>query len=703
MQIDFFLARVALVLMSLVFIHSARADIETKRAHIESTTPLLIELRNKDWNQNPSAKDRSFLFIKDSNSGSILTVELVESSENSNVFKGIFQVGLSLGKPVLPEIYLPTDDVLKSKNPSLVGSRLIQSKQLKRAAHFLRRSLENPNQQILSVYQTSNDALDAYRRYLAAKQRLAATQPNTSLQQKFDSNPEDGNALAQKLSAVELAKIRMEKEAEEQERLRKQRQQEVEDELNRKRLAEQQLGEQEKAKRRAQAEQFAKRALKAYEAEDYKKAQALFEKSLELDPNQKVYLYQYGITLFRLEKFDEAIIRLQLAEGPDVSEPEKNYFLGLSYMRTKDKSKAIEAFDKTAKSKEPTLGPAASFYKGVIRYNFEEYPEAKADFQEVLDTSQDPELDKQADEYIEKIAMAMQFQEQAKRKFFVNSLLAYNYDSNVLQTDPTGVFGGDPLGFASSRSLVSAGLDYRFLFNERYESQVKVSVLDMRSANAQVQAADPTILSVSVPFKYRGTWGGRGYQLGTSLSYDAISLNGAAAINTAGLKFDGNLFSSETRLQSLQIQFQTDQNQIPTAVGDFDANAQRVSLLYASTHFLNSGKTKSWNWDLGAIVNNAVGRQLRNQRLSAGVGYSSPFYFQTSANIKASVFSLNFQDHLQDRSDFNASLAATLSRPLSSWISALAVLNLMANQSTVSTTQFEKSSLILGVTMNPSF
>lgn len=684
-----------------------------QRTSIESNRALIIEYSQKQWNQNPKSIESAFIILKDSTTQKMLTVQLSETAPDSGVFKGQFTVSLSQGKPLLPEVFVPPMAVLKSPKATEESSKLIAAGKLKRAAHVLFRSLIRPEQQIMSVHDSKESALEAYNKYIterdafeakqAAKKSEVTSSPTSQLNSRLDSDAQQKMIDAQKLSALEAEKIRLAALAQDQELKRKR---EIEAEEEKSRLLKEQQAAMSAAKQQQQkdlAKKVAERALQLYLKDDFAKAEPLFKKSLELDPNNNLYYYQYAITLFRLEKFESSLVMLEMSNHPDVNKFERDYFKALCHVRLNNKKSAIENFDKVIVGNDPVLAPASEFYKGVLFFNYEEYVPARKSFERVLDTSKDPALDNQSEEYIEKIANIQQFNAQKKKKVFINFLMGGNYDSNVLQTDPTGVFGGNPLGYAAVRSLVSLGADVRALYTPKHEVTIKASVLDMRSDNASVQSADPTIVSAAIPYKYRGELFGKGFQLATTASYDSISLNSVAAIQTTSLKFETTHIMSESYLQGFLLQFQSDASTIEGATGDGDPTSSRIQFNYTSSHFLNKAKNKAWIYDAGLISNNALGKNLRNQRLSLGATHLRPWYLQTNLSLRGALFGLQFADRDDKRLDINAGITATLTRPINSWMSGLFTTTVMLNDSNVDINSFQKYSMILGLTMTPSF
>src|SRR5690606_25651953 len=176
------------------------------------------------------------------------------------------------------------------------------------------------------------------------------------------------------------------------------------------------------------------------------------------------YYFQYGVTLYRLEEFNKSLIYLKIANENDPKNSELYYFMALNHLRLKEFPQAVGNFDTAIASGDQVIAPSSHFYKGVVYYTTEEYEKSKDSFQMVLDTSSDARLDRQAEEYIERILRIQQFRDLQSKPFNITSMLAVQNDSNVLGIDPTGGSSGSATDVEGNRLLATFEFGYRPIF-----------------------------------------------------------------------------------------------------------------------------------------------------------------------------------------------------------------------------------------------
>ena len=122
------------------------------------------------------------------------------------------------------------------------------------------------------------------------------------------------------------------------------------------------------------------------------------------------------MTLYRNEKFNEALVIFKIIEDEEQYKAEKPYYMGLTHYRLNELDAALAQFQEVKKHNHEVLSPAASFYEGLILFNQEKYEEAKAPFEFVLDNSKNPKLDEKAESYLDKIAGLMIFKKKQSKK-----------------------------------------------------------------------------------------------------------------------------------------------------------------------------------------------------------------------------------------------------------------------------------------------
>ena len=128
------------------------------------------------------------------------------------------------------------------------------------------------------------------------------------------------------------------------------------------------MTEQQKAERRARAAKLNAEGQEFYEHGDFVNAEKKFKEAVDLDPDAHEYYYKYGVTLYRNQKFNDALVALKLSKVESNQELEKKYYIGLVHYRLAELDNALHQFQEIVKSKDSTLAPSALFYAGVILF-----------------------------------------------------------------------------------------------------------------------------------------------------------------------------------------------------------------------------------------------------------------------------------------------------------------------------------------------
>ncbi|MEN0057240.1 MAG: tetratricopeptide repeat protein, partial [Bdellovibrio sp.] len=215
------------------------------------------------------------------------------------------------------------------------------------------------------------------------------------------------------------------------------------------------LSETERLQRKARAEVLAQEALRLYERKDFQGASNKFKEAIALDPENNKYYYQYGVSLFQIQDYPKSLVALSMAEDGSFSRTDRNYFIGMNHFRMKEDEKALKYFIEVRDQDDLNVSPTASFYAGVLQYNTGSYPDAKTSFNYVLDKSQDPQMDRRAEGYLEKIDAIEQFNNKFKDKWTYSLYAGLSYDSNILNIAAANA----PTDLAGWRALYGASLE----------------------------------------------------------------------------------------------------------------------------------------------------------------------------------------------------------------------------------------------------
>lgn len=673
---------------------------------INPTKSIQIDFKYPPFNKNPNEIENAVLFFKDTISGKIMKINLQEKSANSSVFQGQFIISWSNSGELQAEIYLPPQKTAQSKDAgSIVG--MINEGTLPRKPYFLRN--EN-GKQLLTIYNSPEQATAAYDNY--RKVILAASTPANPV--PILNKPLIDKSVLEAQRAQELAKAKalQEQRSREQELLRKQLEETErirQDELKKQQLA---LAEQEIIKRKAQAKKLAENALKLYKAGKFLEAEEKFKQSTELDPNNNAYHYQYGITLYKIDKFNEAIVALKLsADNADINPNEKTFYKGLCYMKLKEFDSSLSEFKKVSVSKDTNLAPTATFFSGVILFTKQKYKEAKVEFEKTLEISNDPKMSDQADSYIEQIANIEQFEEKRKKRFTLDLGTGVMYDSNVLQLSNSSA-SATALNKAGIRGLLNVGLEYRALFTESYESTFQYTYTDMYTqttgfkSDANLQKADPLMMQYKLPTKFKFKMFDKPFQLSLTPGLDIVNLNiddtpmRERILNSTYLATDQTFVINPNYITTVSLEFRNDDSRIPS---DDASSAYKTTLANNHILFLDQKKTEAWliNWDF--INNNAHGDEKKYIKYDLSLGFMMPHHEKNSFVTMLALTSSNYSKSSTNRKDSGYTLTTSYSHPFTESIKGGASLSYNNNKSTVDTSTYDKFTISTTVSWTGDF
>ena len=557
-------------------------------------------------------------------------------------------------------------------------------------------------QNVLKIYDTSaqaREALELYKYELEQrKKRGYARRPN-------DPTPE-----APILDAEDLAK----KERQRKEAIRLQEERlrlaQIEEKKRRDRLRElSRLKKVELEKRKNEARRLAAAAVKQFKANNFEKAVSLFEKAVTLDPSDRSYYFLYGVSLYRINKFNLSIVILLQAVGKAVKIADRDFYIGLNYYRIKESQKAHLEFDKVKKADPKNIGSTAAFYSGIVHMQDKEYNEAKDEFQWVLDNSQDPKLDQKAEEMIEKVLALQKIEKLAKTKNFVNALFGLQYNSNILSSSESAQDIGTATNVGGGRILAVGGYRYRPYYKEKEELSIKYSTVYQYSFRASFTAADAFLNTLTVPYVRKGTLFGKGAKYSVEPGYELLNLD----VNTDGKReriLDSILLNSDMSLvmgpnwvSVYKFQYRNDDSKLTITDAADDASANRYILKTTQSIFLNKKKDKASLNTFGIQWNDADGQNNNWFRFDLGTSYVMPFYWDSSMILGLSYFNLGYSDRTDNRTDNNYNLSFTLSKPINDEFTALFTGGYIRNDSNVADNEFTQWTVMSAISYNGAF
>lgn len=661
------------------------------RPVISSDRAVELSFANKAWNQDSLRIETGRLYLIDPKSKKALRLEIQETGPDSGEFRGLYSLDLR-GVEFSPEIYVVKDPKVDADKGQPL-QKLMETKAIERKPYVLRRNLQG--QQSLTVFNSREEAekiVETYEEKVAAQNRLGVR-----------------TAAERVLEAEQLAAVEAERKAREQanrERERERRQLEEQERLKAEERKRQQeaMSAAERAKREADARAFAEAALDFYRVGQFKLANEKFEKAVELDPNNKGYYYQYGVSLYKLEDFNKALVYLRLAEGKGFDPVERDFYVGLCHFRLKEYPRAIQVFQKVEATNHPQLAASGAFYIGMVKFDELRYEEAKEDFSRVLDTSNDPALDRRAEDMMEKIDQILQFAKNKERKFIVTGVIGPQYDSNVLQISDSSSDQGTGSSKASPRMLYGGSLLFRPIYEQQYEFGLKAATNYIYTTDDKLSKYDSWTITVTAPFTFKGTVFSKGYsgQLipGWERLYLGQDTNGRPKETQNSTLLDSlNTFVlKEDWFSSLNLKYRSDVfKDTPSS------DATKLTFSWGNTFFFNQSKTKAVITDIAYTNNNSKGESSRYNRTDFAASYLAPWIWETQFIAGLSAFLLKYDAGTPAREDTTITATATLARPMTEWLKAILNSSYITNNSNITANVYNKFTIGLLLTAEYQF
>jgi tetratricopeptide (TPR) repeat protein len=621
-----------------------------------------------------SEKTSLLIILRDSASGRMAKLDLQTYNEKTKSIEGYYRISFAADKDVIvPEVYVFPASLIKAGADQFAKiDQLIKDEILVRKPFFLK--LDTENNQLITVFDSKEQAVAAFKDF-----RSVPVSPLVNPQNREMPGRDIVNKAA--LEAARLAALEAEKQRIEalQKIAEANRIKALEEEKLKREEAlkeQQRLDEAERNRRKKVASDTVAEALAAYKAQNFAVAEEKFKNAIALDPSNEQYYFQYGVTQFKLGKYNQSISSLRQAQKGDYNPLEKNYFLALNYMKLKEMNFAFNEFMVVKKGNDKVLSPAAGFFAAVIDFNREKYDDAKANFEYVLDNSDDKNLDSQSEAYLEQILSIKQFQEEEKKKFILSFNAGLNYDSNVLALAPENYSSLSDSGISGIRTIYSGTLEYRPIYKAKHEFSATLTYADMFSTDTKLkgvklfQNADPLVLGFGLPYKYKGMVFGKGYQFGFTPGYELTNMNSDGAgtrenvLKSNYFKFEQTFVMSEDYFAAYNLEYRMDN---PAAVTSADDDLTNTKYTFNTSHtiFRDKKKTEAYVGDFSYVMTNAKGNNIFNTKMECGGTYLKPFYWDSSLSGRLSLGSTNYSKHTVGRKDTALGLALNLSKPLS--------------------------------------
>ncbi len=676
---------------------AANIVVKKRRAPIDSSKVIQVKYSLPAWNKNSEKIDSGDIILRESTTKKLLKFEIEETEPDSGTFSGYYSVNWGAGEPVVPEVFiLPQQQEITDKDLTKIKEQ-IDSGQIKRKPIVVRKGEDGV--QILEVFDTKEQAEEALK-------ILQASDKN-----KFRSKSAPELAYGKVAMAVhdstELKKFAEEekKRSEDEEKLQFERLRQEQTEKQRvENLKRQQslLSEHDKEVKKKQAAEFAEAALDFYRVHKYSDAEKLFRKSFELDPSQAQYYFQYGIALYRNQKYNEAVVALQVAKGPGVIEAEREYYLGLATYQLKEYDESFKTFQSLEKRNDKKLSPIGSFYLGLIKFYQRQYEDAKPYFQDVLDTSEDPDLDKRADRKLDEIDRILEFAKNKSKKFIFSATLGAQYDSNVTLLSNTVLDQGTATNVASPRAVTGLGLMWRPVFDKDKEFGIKTRTDYIYTLNNSLTSTDPLVVDITAPYTLKGTKWGKSAKLDIKPGFESLFI-GQAGTGVPAQKLNGAMLDTSASFVMRPNWYFTGtlQTRYDTFFDISDESAFRWTLKADNIFFLDQDNKKGIITDLGYGLNMAKGTAYQTARIDASALYMTPTKFIDMTFTGGMYFyNLTYTSTAVYNNNFN--FIASLNRSLNEWLDVGFVTTYMINRSNDASSTYNKYTVGLIFNMETS-
>lgn len=665
---------------------------------VDSNKTVRINYGYPPWNRNSKEIDSAFIIMREGKTGRLVQINVEETAPDSSLFSGVYSLNWQNLNSLSPEFYIPSAEIINSPKAMDQIAELIKSGRLQRKAFILRRLKNAP--QTIEIYDTKEQAKLALKAF-RAEQEL------TDMQNKpyIDRSAIDAGVLAEQLAERKRAAEAL------LERVRL-------IQLESARAAERVkafalLSDKEKQKHREQAQKLAQSGLQNFYNQKNLDAQGEFEKAIELDPNNKLYYFQYGVVLYKNENFVLSMVMMDMAaDAPPtiVNEVELHYYMGLNFYRLKIYTESIQSFTQVVEAKNPGLSGSAQFYIGVCLFEQSKFTEAQASFQKVLDSGQDPKLDARAEQYIEQILRIQQFEAERAKRWTLSATLGLSFDSNILQTSDT-ILAGTPTNTSGERLLTVASAKYRALYETDRELSAQLDLTNMYSVdsayqyNQSIRDTDPLLMDLTLPYTIKGTYFGKGFKLDLVPGFELLSMS--ADQHTQ--KFITNSFlgkalstfvMSESWFASFNLELKKDNSNLSTSTGNDDQSAINVKLSTSQILLLNKEKNKIAILDGALAHNNANGMNYIYDRFDLGAAYVAPAFWDLMYNAKLSYFLLNYPSNSNGRTDNSYTLTGGLSKKINNSMTAGVTGTYNINNSNVDTYTYKKWTAMMTLSMS---
>lgn len=430
----------------------------------------------------------------------------------------------------------------------------------------------------------------------------------------------------------------------------------------------------QKQKRKNEAAAVGNEALEAYLTGEFEKASKLFAKAIEMDPENDKYYHQYGISLYKIGNYSSSLAMFSMAEGDQSRALERSYYIALNQMKLKEYDKALKELNDIRDEKNPELSPISAYFAGTIEFRRQNFQDARKNFEFVLDNSNDPKLDEQAEQMLEQLDRAESFMSSSRERFRVTATIGAIYDSNVLSISQQNL--------ATDTAAYRANYGATILTNlyRSYPSELglQLGVNDYYSVDknfkgeATLQTADALEWAALLPYKTQLEASSRTYFFDVTPAAKSLymaptggtrkSIASTALISANMTTALNNLWMVRAGLELGSDKFTLD---VPE---EDDQSGSRITVNGSLTRLLDLKGATSLTGDLSYTDSKTKGTNYISKKSVLAATYGFPLFKSSLGAFRLEYTNQAYPQALVDRTDKITSATLSAMTPLNkSW------------------------------------
>ncbi len=682
----------------LTFILASTALAQNKqRPNFHSNHKIIISYGNLQWNQDATKIESGTIVLRDNHTGKLILIELQETEPNSSIFRTFHKIHFK-GKRVAPSIYIPDQSKLSSNKEDVL--KAIQDKQLKRKPFlYLRNRFGMQTIDIFDSKKKLKRALKAHRKNLA----LSDAQKfllDEELLTKDEVRNMNNQALQERLKELEGAEkareiTRAKYSVKELER-RKALQAEFDA-----------LSASEQSDRRMQSQKLRQEALQMIQNKQYSEAIKKAKQASDLAPYDKDAYFTFGITLFYTKRHNRAIVTFRILRRDAYRVDEAKYYEAMCHYRQAEFINAVKLFSEVKIGKDKALGGSAAFYLGLINFQKENYNQAKADFEFVLDYSDDADMDMQAENYIESIVRLQQFDRAMEKPYTLSITTGLSEDSNILLVSDGSTANATAEGDGGLRLLLNSSIERKHIHRPKEQLKYKATATYQYSMDDVFARADATVLDFNASYmrptkmfngKYTST-----FIPGFNLTYMDLEDTGTREniLNSFYIKNTNQKVKDANHVKGFDVEYYFNDSKIDVSSDDDDSTSHRLDARWKNIVFLDRAKGKLLNWDLGLSTNQAEGKNFSYNRAQGNITFTRKLTSLDSMwSTKLRVFHAIYASD-DDRKDTQFALTTNLIHQLNEDFTIIGNAGYTDNSSSVDARSYDKYTI--GILLNGNF